>query len=114
MKADVKRRWVKALRSGKYKQGRQYLRQTLNGQDKFCCLGAVTDICGKRWNKGRTKLLEAGVQQVFCFRGNAGTLDGRFRAEIGLTDSEEAILATKNDSGRWSFKRIATWIEKNL
>lgn len=36
------RKWIKALRSGRYKQGVKRLR----GDDKFCCLGVACDISG--------------------------------------------------------------------
>lgn len=41
MNADIKTRWVAALRSGGYKQGRVCLRTK---DDKYCCLGVLCDI----------------------------------------------------------------------
>lgn len=41
MKAAVKKAWVAALRSGKYKQGRGKLRTADN---KFCCLGVLCNL----------------------------------------------------------------------
>lgn len=45
MKPDIKSRWVSALRSGEYAQGRNYLRQ-IDHQDvpQFCCLGVLCDL----------------------------------------------------------------------
>jgi len=37
--------WVKALRSGEYKQGQSYLR---NRDNKFCCLGVLCDLTNKK------------------------------------------------------------------
>lgn len=38
-------KWVAALRSGKYKQGREKLKQPgLIGEPKYCCLGVACDI----------------------------------------------------------------------
>lgn len=34
------RKWIRALRSGKYAQGTSYLRRA----DKFCCLGVACDL----------------------------------------------------------------------
>jgi hypothetical protein len=42
MNPEVKARWVAALRSGEYKQGKGALR--LN--NKFCCLGVLCDLYG--------------------------------------------------------------------
>jgi hypothetical protein len=45
----IARRWVKALLSGKYKQGRGALK--LDG--RFCCLGVLCDISkAGKWNNG--------------------------------------------------------------
>lgn len=41
MDAEWKARWVEALRSGRYKQGRDQLRTE---HDEFCCLGVLCDI----------------------------------------------------------------------
>ena len=43
MDAEIKTKWIKALRSGEYKQGEKYLNQ----DNKFCCLGILCDIFAK-------------------------------------------------------------------
>ncbi len=43
MNKTLMKKWAKALRSGKYKQGRHSLR---NKNDTFCCLGVLCDISG--------------------------------------------------------------------
>jgi hypothetical protein len=43
MKKDVADKWVAALRSGQYQQGRNMLRTRDN---KYCCLGVLCDISG--------------------------------------------------------------------
>lgn len=40
MNPEIKARWVAALRSGKYQQGRRVLR---NG-DSYCCLGVLCEL----------------------------------------------------------------------
>lgn len=40
MNQDIKKRWVEALRSGKYQQGRGQLR----ADGRWCCLGVLGDI----------------------------------------------------------------------
>lgn len=44
MNEDIKRDWVAALRSGKYKQGANLLRST---DDKYCCLGVLCALAAK-------------------------------------------------------------------
>jgi hypothetical protein len=43
MNADIKAKWVAALRSGEYQQGRGRLKTG----DAFCCLGVLCDCYGK-------------------------------------------------------------------
>jgi len=53
MKPEIKARWVEALRSGKYEQGRGALRSDTN---QFCCLGVLCDLyakeTGEKWAEG--------------------------------------------------------------
>lgn len=47
MDANLKKKWLDALRSGEYEQGSDQLVMTfMDGQDKFCCLGVLADIMG--------------------------------------------------------------------
>ena len=48
MNQDVKNRWIKALRSGDYDQGRTVLRKDNN----YCCLGVLCDLYLEDHNKG--------------------------------------------------------------
>lgn len=71
------REWVNALRSGKYKQGRSYLR---NNADEYCCLGVACDIYDpKRWEKAASRwmYLEGSSQ-------NDVTLPEEVRDWLGL------------------------------
>lgn len=51
-RAAVIKRWIAALRSGKYKQGAHALRKG----DKYCCLGVLCDLAakdgGQQWENG--------------------------------------------------------------
>lgn len=53
MKKEVAKAWVEALRSGKYKQGKGWLRQEEPGvEPTFCCLGVLCDLSGQgRWKE---------------------------------------------------------------
>jgi hypothetical protein len=102
----MKATWIAALRSGKYKQGRNRLARNSEkpGEYEFCCMGVL------------------GISQK---RRLKNILNAEFLSEVNLcpaallakdpdgTDMEER-LADFNDERGWSFKRIATWIEKNL
>ena len=57
MKKNIMNKWVKALRSGKYKQCRDQLCivSGTTGEESYCCLGVLTDLYlkeRKRQKKG--------------------------------------------------------------
>lgn len=115
MKKSWADKWVKALRSGKYKQttGR------LNRIGNYCCLGVLCDI----------SKLGTWVQP----QNNIGWLEYKstdeFDAAVFLPDSVQKLtgmysicgsdnksklsLMDLNDEKKWSFKKIAAYIEKN-
>jgi hypothetical protein len=91
MNKAIKNKWVKALRSGKYKQAEGTLYN--KDKDSFCCLGVLKDLQG-----GQRKY-------------SASLLGCKY--SCGINKKTMRCLAEKNDNG-WSFKLIANWIEKNL
>ena len=106
MNKKVKKKWLKALRSGKYKQTTGQLKR----DNKFCCLGVLCDIHAKennkRWNQKNT------------YHHNSGSLPIHVKKWAALNESNPrykgkyVYLAAANDN-RMSFKRIANIIEKN-
>ena len=97
MNARVKRLWIKALRSGKYKQGRGMLRRGRGEKVTYCCLGVLCEVAKSE-----------GV--IARFKGSDG-----FPIELPddnprLNRSRDTVL---NDSGM-SFEHIADRIEKYL
>ena len=44
LRPSVKKRWLKALRSGEYPQCREAMRYESNEPTAYCCLGVLTDI----------------------------------------------------------------------
>jgi len=56
MNPKIKQKWIKALRSGKYKQGIY----ELQNEDKFCCLGVLCDL----YTKGTGKMWKRDAQDV--------------------------------------------------
>ena len=48
MKQEIKEKWVSALRSGEYKQGKEGLRI----YNEFCCLGVLCDLYIKETGVG--------------------------------------------------------------
>lgn len=92
MKADLKKKWIRALRSGKYTQG--YGRLENNGV--FCCLGVLCKVAGVKYYGhdavAPSKLLDTSLQNIL----------------IDMNDG------TKSKNSRHTFNEIADWIEKEV
>jgi hypothetical protein len=113
MDAQLKAKWVEALRSGEYKQ----TKGTLRDGDSFCCLGVLCDITQHgQW----VKPSEAGVYRPGVYRYHLGGdvystmyFPWRLKPEFGLTDDDLHPLMDMNDKGQ-SFAQIAAHIEVYL
>jgi hypothetical protein len=94
MDKKLKAKWVKALRSGEWKQTTDRYQR----DDSFCCLGVLACLkAGKRLDDYECEKMWRG----------GGYLDK------AIPDDKSDKLITMNDSGK-SFKVIATYIEKHL
>jgi hypothetical protein len=114
---EVKQKWLEALRSGKYKQGRYGLRHTvdntdLNGEkyDAFCCLGVLCDVVqSNAWTPKKD------APAYWLHNNESSTTVGYdIRDSIGLASAAIDNLIHLNDSFKKDFKEIADWIEENL
>lgn len=107
MKAEWKKRWMDALRSGEYKQTRGILKWTdADGESHYCCLGVLCEIAGLNWDgiKRETEQIPWVVGYLTGFHGTA------------TPESPRAYnwkLASMNDRGD-TFDTIADWIEENV
>jgi hypothetical protein len=134
MNPEIKRRWVWALRSGSYKQGRS----CLHDGSAFCCLGVLTDLYanekGLTWfhtEKAKTLFyyaLTSDPEQASTLPNEviewAGLRDGNpdIKAEMPVYDEggeedhvvvTDTCLAEVNDGGK-TFMEIAQLIEDQL
>jgi hypothetical protein len=114
MDKKIKARWVKALRSGKFKQGKKSLyQQTPKGVDKFCCLGVLMHLIEPTPWKPVAGINEHGNIEFYGYGGCTGYPHQRTMFMAGLTTEQANELADMND-GSSSFKAIAKHIEKTL
>lgn len=101
MDAKLKAKWVKALRSGKFKQARGVLRHS---PTRMCCLGVLRYLADPKDTRS-----DGGG--LFSFRQSE---------DFGLRHSTQRELAKRNDGNeewkgkRQTFQQIADYIEKNL
>ncbi len=110
---DIKARWLTALRSGEYKQGKNRLRNTQSdGKFVYCCLGVLCDVLKE----------DVGVQWQFgMFDGSIGMLPNKITS---LIDNDPDIkvnyngrlhgLSELNDTFGLHLDDIANIIEEQL
>tara|TARA_R110000868_G_scaffold114821_1_gene307258 strand:+ start:15406 stop:15807 length:402 start_codon:yes stop_codon:yes gene_type:complete len=113
MNKEIKKQWIAALTSGKYKQGRGQLRSENN---KFCCLGVLCNLHAQAYPK--IAAMEKCSEE---YMGEAGWLPDEVIEWAGL-DSPNGVhtrgenvetLALDNDCG-YSFQKIAKIIEEKF
>ena len=111
MKAEVKEKWVKALRSHEFKQGKGRLKiEKSDGKLNYCCLGVLHEVDNGKWHKGITQYYTGSTRSVL--NSSSVRLFGKFTR--GLTSDESLILTKMNDEDGKKFYQIANWIEKNI
>jgi hypothetical protein len=108
MDIKLKNKWIKALTSGKYRQGtgalKTYSKQA--HKSKFCCLGVLCEVAGiKANNEGYGE---------FSYDGEYGSLSTSLLKKLKLKQEQESELIDMNDHYSNSFKEIAAWIKTNL
>ncbi len=111
MDAEIKRKWVEALRSGKYAQTKSHLRDHTG----YCCLGVLCDIVAP-------SLWEEADEMDDYFdhlRANSFPHPDILR-QAGITDDTDSDVqhplwtaAHMNDDG-YGFGTIADFIEASL
>ena len=115
---EIKEKWLAALRSGEYKQGRKVLRNIEN--NTFCCLGVLCDLhskeTGEKWIAGGDFRFEGS----YSYLGTHTCLPDGVMIWAGFTDfcncnpnlgAESASQC--NDNGQ-DFNTIADKIKKYL
>jgi hypothetical protein len=130
MRKEVMKKWVKALRSGKFKQGTGTLKQyNSKGQPQHCCLGVLCELYNSEMKKSKKKTIPEKIYDndmdfSFGYSRFGGSKEDLPRevmkwsgienslGQFNLSDNHYETLADLNDLGR-KFKTIADIIEKN-
>lgn len=117
MEKELKDRWVAALRSGKYKQGRYRLRQCYTDERSttYCCLGVLADVVDPNgWRIGMS-------EEHITAGDGGGMLRRSWASKIGLTTRNSKSgrmsqhkLVELNDQYTTTFEDIADVIEKEF
>lgn len=117
MKKAIAKKWVAALRSGDYQQGKGRLR---NNQDQFCCLGVLCNLHAQAHPKIAAAQTDKNYlthdaylpEEVMAWAGmqrEDGTIPQR---KIRIGETYYTDLACANDQGV-TFHQIADAIEQN-
>jgi hypothetical protein len=127
MDPEIKRKWVNALRSGTYVQGKGYLKKSVQNddgprQDTYCCLGVLCELAvqeGVIPPAGvRPGLLDTRWQYGPEFDQTWSDLPSNVVHWADLDNADPIVpghgrLSTLNDNGN-PFTYIADLIEGNL
>lgn len=100
------RKWIDALRSGKYKQGRYFL---CNVDDEYCCLGVAAEVLG-------AKKQRAGRNTAYTFKtddASSTQIISHLFPDV-ISEPLEKELAHKNDADGYTFVQIADYIEAEI
>lgn len=122
LKPEIKARWLTALRSDKYTQGKYNLRR----QDKFCCLGVLGDLAVQdglaSWSEDQLVVEDScyGVlfpEQLLAWACESNVTMAIAETNFPLPGSEEdegACLVYANDDLGQTFSETACLVEKYL
>ena len=131
MRKDVAKRWVKALRSGKYKQGQSNLKKfNQKGEPRHCCLGVLCELYNDSMRKNHKKTLDTQIivtsdfSSLVTFNGEDSSLPVEVKNWADISDhlglgtfyddnEKPQCLADLNDMGK-KFSTIAKIIEENI
>lgn len=120
MTPELKSKWLSALRSGKYKQGKK----TLNCGGKMCCLGVLCDVAGFDWHD-----IPGEEDHQMCDAGTDFIEEKKILNELGLSPEVHEACFSMNDGTfklgakqkfdlkelrSYSFLEIADWLETHL
>lgn len=111
MDAEKRAIWAAALRSGKYTQAQEILRDAHT--NAMCCLGVAIDVfCPQRWNKNDEGWFDRGNGYDAATSEDVYSIPTRSTREIlGLSETEIEVFAVMNDDFRQTFDQIAAHIE---
>lgn len=120
MNANIKKIWLKALRSGEYEQTTTRLCRPRSDGVGFCCLGVLCDLYTIETDLGEFEDHSSDVaRESFMYRCDSGQRAVTYLPEeiadwSGLDLDEQTVLAKKNDCKGFSFDQIADYVEEQL
>ena len=123
--AANRKKWIAALRSGKYRKGKGYLKQKDTHRNKYCCLGVACELAFKD-DRIAPPIIENdsfdSSIKVYKFEKESAYLPYKVQERLGVTkntirinyDETTVNVAALNDEYDLSFKQIADLLEKTF
>lgn len=106
MKPEVKTMFIKALRSGEFKQAKGQLR---TNKDGFCCLGLLCNLHAETHPNSQYNRSNPEV-----YGGKRDKPPKQVLGWAGLNEYDVEDLIMMNDEEEKSFKQIANFVEGKL
>lgn len=115
------RKWIAALRSGEYRQGRGLLCSLFDGE-KYCCLGVACELYRQENPGYTTEDSSARARRTYGINRNAIVLPPEVASWLGLNNSlgshiygrnAKLDLINANDTQCLTFPQIADLIESH-
>lgn len=110
---DNRVRWVRALLSGDYEQGKRSLKRLSHNvgnnliryKYEYCCLGVACEIVAPNANELKVRNLAiAGSTSLSYMK------DRRAARKFGMSNLDQSVAVRWNDSRKYDFERIADLI----
>ena len=113
MDAELKTKWLEALRSGEYEQANRSLRRVdAAGGCSYCCLGVLCDVVNPKGWEDSTSPVWINSEMPEGDNIEAAWLSSAMCESIKLNTTTMHMLVSMNDDGK-PFSVIADFIEKN-
>lgn len=110
MTSELRTKWISALRSGKYQQGRLRLKsEKEEGVICYCCLGVLADVIDP--DAWRDAAHPSDDRHDHVWRDGVSTDLNKFKEETGLDEETQGGLMDMNDRMRYTFDDIADFLE---
>lgn len=101
MKDELRKRWTDALRSGQYKQGREWLCRNGN----YCCLGVACEVfkedVGLAVTSGEYKGSEVAPYTYTEYNGGGGNLPVAVQNLLGINGLGQLPPQAREDIAEW-------------
>lgn len=109
MSPNKKKKWLAAMRSGKYK----HTRDTLFDGKCHCALGVLADISPAVFEKDKTSAGKIFYRGKLSQARSFGTIHKQERKALGLTVTQTNTIAWINDSTN-NYDKVIEYIKVNL